>query len=62
MERKEMVSELLSPKPGGMCYRHNFGWARRWAASKMGSEDNYNGLANRLQRGRFKARIGHVSR
>jgi hypothetical protein len=23
----------------------------------MGSEDNYNGLANRLLRGRFKARL-----
>jgi hypothetical protein len=32
------------------------------AASKMGSKDNCNGLANRLLRGRFKAKIGHVSR
>jgi hypothetical protein len=28
----------------------------------MGSKDNCNGLANRPLRGRFKARIGHVSR
>jgi hypothetical protein len=31
--------------------------ARRWAASKMGSKNNCNGLANRLLRGRFKPRL-----
>jgi hypothetical protein len=36
MERKKMVSELLLPKPGGMCYRHNLagpegGPRARWA-------------------------------
>jgi hypothetical protein len=36
MERKRMVSELLLPKPGGMCYRHNLarlegGPRARWA-------------------------------
>jgi hypothetical protein len=28
-----------------------------WAASKMGLKGNCNGLANRLLRGRFKARL-----
>jgi hypothetical protein len=36
MERKKMVSELLLPKPGGICYRHNLagpegGPRARWA-------------------------------
>jgi hypothetical protein len=34
--KKKMVSELLLPKPGGMCYRHNLarpegGLRARWA-------------------------------
>jgi hypothetical protein len=36
MKRKKMVSELLLPKPGGMCYSHNLagpedGLRARWA-------------------------------
>jgi hypothetical protein len=36
MERKKLVLELLLPKPGGMCYRHNLvgpegGPRARWA-------------------------------
>jgi hypothetical protein len=52
-----MVSKLLLPKPGGMCYRHNLAGPEGRPASKMGSKDNRNGLANRLLRGWFKARL-----
>jgi hypothetical protein len=45
--KEEMVSELLLPKPGGMCYHHNLGRPESGPWSKMGLKDSYNGLANR---------------
>jgi hypothetical protein len=54
MERKRMVSELLLPKPGGMCYRHNLAGPEGGPRSKMGLKYNRSGLANRPLRGRLR--------
>jgi hypothetical protein len=48
---------IIIAKTKGHVLSPEFGWAKRWAASKMGSKDNCSGLANRPLRGRFKARL-----